>query len=208
VADVITIEALAKAKGLPSPVLRQFGLVDTPRGVRFEYRTAGGARARPRLRTALRGAEGSEWDEPATLPISVYTAPADVAIRSDPGDLIIVEGESDCWAAWSHGVAALGIPGPENFDKIETDHIRHRRRIYLLREPAPANSPTYSSGIAVYLRNVAGHLRRLGYEGEVLELRMPDGLYDLSELHLDNPERFLRRLSEAQQQSSPIAVDP
>ena len=207
-APSVTVEKLADAKRIPADVLRSFGLADVPEGVRFEYRTADGAPARPRLRTAMRGADGSVWSPESSLPISVYTAPPNVQPAIDPDSLIIVEGESDCWSAWLHGVAALGIPGPTQFDKLELKHVAPFRAVYLSREPAPADSRTYANGVESYLRNLQARLKEIGYAGEVFELTMPDGLFDLSELHQYDPEKFLPRLAQAKQAARPLTVSP
>jgi hypothetical protein len=201
--DVVTIEKLAAAKRISPDVLRSFGLADTPDGVRFDYRQSDGTPARPRLRTAMRGADGSQWVTPSTLPISIYTAPADFEAASDPRSLILVEGESDCWAAWLHGVAACGIPGPKHSDKIEHSHVADFDAVYVLREPAPHDSPTYEDGVETYIRSVVERLQAVGYRGEVYELRMPDGLFDLSELHQSDPRRFLERLAAAKEAATP-----
>lgn len=202
-AEVVTVEKLAAAKRIPAAVLRSFGLVDVPEGVRFDYRTVEGLPARPRLRTAMRGADGSQWGSPPSLPIAIYTPPPNVTPAVDPESLIIVEGESDCWAAWLHGVAASGIPGPTHFDKLELRHVAPFRVVYLLREPAPAESRTYGEGVDIYLRNIQQRLHEIGYAGSVYELTMPDGLYDLSELHQDDPDQFLPRLAQAKKAAQP-----
>jgi hypothetical protein len=196
-AETVTVEKLAAAKRIPADVLRSFGLADVTEGVEFDYRTAEGLPARPRLRTAMRGADGSHWVSPSSLPIAVYTPPANVRPTVDPEGLIIVEGESDCWSAWLHGVAAIGIPGADHSDKLELKHLESVSSVYLLREPAPAGGPTYKEGVESYLRNIRHRLNDIGYKGTVSELMMPDGLYDLSELHQDDPERFLERLAQA-----------
>ena len=207
-AEVVTVEKLAAAKRIPADALRSFGLADVPEGVRFDYRQADGTPARPRLRTAMRGADGSVWSSESSLPISVYTAPPGLTPAVDLESLIIVEGESDCWSAWLHGVAALGIPGPTQFDKLELKHVEPFAAVYLLREPAPADSPTYANGVETYLRNVQSRLKEIGYAGQVFELTMPDGLFDLSELHQHDPQQFLPRLARAKQAAQPLHNRP
>jgi hypothetical protein len=207
-AEPVTIERLAQAKQISADVLRSFGLVDVSEGVKFEYRNSDGSPARPRLRTAMRGVDGSQWVSPSTLPIAIYTAPAEIKPTVDPESLIIVEGESDCWAAWLHGVAACGIPGSKHFDKLDRDHVVPVRKIYLLREPASPDSPTYDDGVEAYLQNIESRLRDIGYRGDVYELRMPLGLFDLSELHQDDPGRFLERLAAAKQAATPWRASP
>jgi putative DNA primase/helicase len=197
--QVVTVERLAAAKRLPPDVLRSFGLSDVPEGVRFDYRTAENLPARPRLRIAMRGADGSQWVSPSTLPIAVYTPPASVRTTVDPESLIIVEGESDCWSAWYHGVPAIGIPGADHADKLELEHVQSFSSVYLLREPAPAGGPTYKEGVETYLQNIQHRLKKIGYKGNVFEFTMPDGLYDLSELHQDDPEQFVARLARAKE---------
>jgi putative DNA primase/helicase len=194
---VVTVERLAKAKRIPASALRMFGLENYAEGVRFRYCASNGQPARARLRTAMRGADGSAWEPDTDLPISAYTAPPKVRPVLEADRLIIVEGESDCWTAWFHGIAACGIPGADRCDALDAGHVSGITTIDILREPAAESSPTYRDGVTAYRQRVLARLQAIGFTGAVYELRMPDDVYDLSELHQRAPERFLERLAAA-----------
>ena len=202
---VVTVEKLAEAKQLPVEALHSFGLANFEAGVRFKYRDSRGMPARPRLRTAMRGADGSQWDSTSTLPITTYSPPSGVQIAVDPSEIILVEGESDCWSAWFHGVAACGIPGPEHWDKIEEGNVVGFETIYIIREPATDDSPTYREGVDAYIDKLCQRLRTIGFQGPILELQMPDGLFDLSELHQADPDQFVTRLQNAKRSAKLIS---
>jgi putative DNA primase/helicase len=122
------------------------------------------------------------------------------------GKLILVEGESDCWTLWHHGLPALGIPGANASKTLLREHIEAVEKIYVSREPGKGGD-TFVDGIVKRLGKLGkvGQLGQLGYEGRVFELRMPDGIKDPSALHIDDPERFKERLADAIKQSTSLA---
>jgi hypothetical protein len=103
-----------------------------------------------------------------------------------PGDrVLLVEGESDTVTAWHHGIAAVGVPGASNWsDSRDAVHLEHFE-VYVIVEPDRGgeclSSTMKTSRIA---RSV--HL-----------VTLPDGIKDLSALHIDDPERFRERLEAA-----------
>jgi putative DNA primase/helicase len=105
------------------------------------------------------------------------------------GLLFLVEGESDCWALWQHGIPALGIPGASSAKVLTAEHLSCIRRIYVVREP--------DKGGETFLAGVADRLKSLGFEGRAFEVRMPEGIKDPADLHAAHPERFKTRLEEA-----------
>jgi putative DNA primase/helicase len=187
----VTTRLLAELKRLEPAFLESLGLSDQPYGVRFTYHTLDGSPARPRRRIALRGADGSCWEPNSTLPIVPYTAPDHLDRISSNGSLIVVEGESDCWTGWFHGLAVLGVPGGGAWSCISLAHVAPADAVYVQREN---ESSTFQGPVDKYIITLSCHLRQIGFSGEIFELKMPDGLSDLSELHCDDPARFLGRL--------------
>ncbi len=53
--------------------------------------------------------------------------------------MILVEGESDCHAAWHHGVLALGIPGAKGW-KPDWAKLIEGRDVYVWQEPDDAGA--------------------------------------------------------------------
>jgi hypothetical protein len=194
---VVTVEALARLKHLEPEELRGFGLEDAPFGVRFPYIGLDGHPARARWRTGLRGAGGSEWAPDPDLPVVPYIRPDHCEHVAAAGYLIVVEGESDCWAGWRHGIPVLGIPGSDRWPSLTLAHLAGAGCIYLQREPTPAPNATFPEGIEAYLSALAAHIRDLGYTGEVRVLDPPAGVEDLSALHGTDPVGFTAALAAA-----------
>jgi hypothetical protein len=112
----------------------------------------------------------------------------------------VVEGESDCWAGWFHGLPCLGLPGSNSPKCLTAEHLQEVETLYVLREP--------DKGGEAFIPGVQKRLRAIGWTGDAFELRMPDGLKDLAELHVDDPDRFLQRLEIARAASVSLAAEP
>lgn len=192
----VTIADLARLKGISEYELRQFGLSDSPEGVRFSYRFHDGTEARTRIRAGLRGASGSRW-EIAEAPITAYTPPTAVATRlSQRLGLLIVEGESDCWAAWHHGLFAIGIPGAKQVEVINANHLERFHLVAIQRENN-TSLQTFPGGVDSFIQNVASRSRRVGFEGKIVAFSLNEEVSDLSELHIANPNLFVKQVTEA-----------
>jgi hypothetical protein len=52
------------------------------------------------------------------------------------GQVVLVEGESDCHTLWFHGIPALGIPGAANWrEERDARHLDGIETIYIVVEP-------------------------------------------------------------------------
>ncbi len=129
----ISVDALAVAKGLPVSLLHSLGVADTSGGLLIPYKQIDGSPARARVRKGLRAtADGCRWDGSASLPIVPYGLDRLSRSRENGPFLIIVEGESDCWTCWHHGLPALGIPGATMYNKLEAGHVEGFSTLCLL----------------------------------------------------------------------------
>jgi hypothetical protein len=164
-------------------------------GVGIQYYDMTGCRLAVKKRTALKATEGSYW--PKGKPLAAYGQER-LGAAAKAGFLILVEGESDCWVLWHHGLPALGIPGASATKTLEREHIEHVvyveqvqaiESIYVHREP--------DKGGQTFLIGVCDRLAGFGFRGEVFELRMPDRIKDPADLHVANPDQFKARLAEA-----------
>src|SRR5262249_53666035 len=171
----ITLAELAKAKNLPSDFLSELGLSDLPQGrgvaVRYYDRTL--AEIAVKRRTPQKAKDGTSW--PNGRPLAAYGQwrlnDADKA-----GFLILVEGESDCWALWFHELPALGIPGANAVKTLEKEFIEAVQTVYIHREP--------DKGGATFVEGMVKRLAAIGFTGKVFELRMRDGIKDPADLHV------------------------
>jgi hypothetical protein len=191
---VTLLERLADAKRLPADFLRELGLDDLPEGgVGIPYYDVTGQEIAVKRRTALKATDGSYW--PKGTPLAAYGQwRLDAAAKA--GFLILVEGESDCWALWYHQLPALGIPGANAAKTLEREHVEAVPTLYVHREP--------DDGGAAFVKGVASRLAAIGFDGKAFELRMPDGVKDPADLHAAGPEAFKARLEEAILQSAPL----
>jgi hypothetical protein len=195
-APCLTVAALAEAKRLPVEFLSdEVGLRELPSGVGIPYHDATGEEIAVKQRTALKATEGSYW--PKGKPLAAYGSwRIDAAIRA--GFVILVEGESDCWALWHHGLPALGIPGANAVKTLEKEHVEGIATVYVHREP--------DNGGTIFVEGVRRRLAELGFAGKAFELRMPEEVKDPADLHARDPEGFKTRLEIAIQASTPIAL--
>src|SRR5262249_19588816 len=128
------------------------------------------------------GERGSYW--PKGKPLAAYGQwRLDRATKA--GFVILVEGESDCWALWHHGLPALGLPGASTVKTLVREHVEVVQTIYVHREP--------DNGGTLFIRAAAERLAALGFTGKVFELRMPNGHKDPADLHSAAPDQFKAR---------------
>jgi len=187
-AGALTVERLAEAKGFTADYLRSLGVEQRGDSVLVRYRLADGSEAgRHQLRRA--GAARFAWirgpGEP--VPYGLWR----LGEARAQGYLLLVEGASDCWAAWLRGVPALGLPGASSARLLAPEHLVGVSKVYVVREP-DAGGDAFAAG-------VAARLRKVGFTGMAYELRMPGGLKDVNELHLKCPDAddFLGQLRPA-----------
>jgi hypothetical protein len=203
----VSVERLAAAKRLNPDLLYGFGLRDVPGGggVVIPYTDPGTGEVIEKRRTAIVAKQGSRW--PAGKPLCVYGAErlGPALPRAEP--LLILEGESDCWVAWSHGCQALGVPGASAADLIPdvlAEVIRCFPAVYVAEEIDPATGEPDGGG-RVFPRSVGRRLRELGYAGPIRVLRAGSGCKDLADLHVRDPVRFRDALAAAMQAARPWA---
>ncbi|MEA3368536.1 MAG: CHC2 zinc finger domain-containing protein, partial [Planctomycetota bacterium] len=142
---------------LPQDELREWGVADREDGgVLIAYRDEDGALLRNRVRLSQ---EKRWWEKGADRGgDGSYLYGLDRLDHGD-GELLVVEGESDCHVAWHCGLRALGAPGQTIFKPAWGDHIPPgTEALYVLREPDGGLPET-----------VAGALRRAE-----AELGLPD----------------------------------
>lgn len=182
----ITVADLAAAKKLPVEFLADLGVRDSPRGVLIPYYGwPDGECVGEKLRTALKATEGSRW--PKDTPLAIYGSWRLDEIRK-AGFVVLVEGETDCWALWHHGLPALGLPGANTAKTLSFEDIEAFEDIYISWER--------DKGGVAFVQGVKKRLVELGFCGRVWVIQMPDGLKDPADLHKDNPQRFKERFKE------------
>lgn len=194
--SALTVADLAQAKRLPGPYLLQLGLHTLPdQGVGIPYYDFDGREIAVKRRTALKARDGSWWPKGQSL--AAYGLwKLDDARRFT--FLVLVEGESDCWAAWHHQLPALGIPGAQAAHTLTARALDGVTTVYVVRET--------DRGGEQFVANVVKRLSQLGYRGRLFELRCPDAIKDLADLHVRNPLYFPDQFEKAVRASTPLTV--
>lgn len=180
----LTMAELAAAKCLPVEFLSNLGVRDSPRGVLIPfYDWPNGECVAEKTRTALNARDGSFW--PKGLPLAAYGLWRLEDARK-ASFLILVEGESDCWALWHHELPALGLPGSNTTKTLTADAVEDLGTIYVHQEP--------DQGGQAFVRCVLARLKELKYAGKVFVFQIPEGIKDPADLHVADPELFLERM--------------
>ena len=192
-AHACTLAAYAEAKALPVEFLQSLGLSDTHymgrRAVRIPYLDKEGSEAAVRFRLALEKSPGGDnrfrWRKGSRS--SLYGLWRLEGVRSS-GYTFLVEGESDCHTLWHHGLPALGVPGASTWRNEWAGHLEGVEQVYAVVEPD-------GGGESFWERLAASPIR------EKLHRIQLDGAKDISELHLQDPERFTEHLEEVRERA-------
>lgn len=168
----ITVAELAEAKGLDAEDLKQWGVKDAKEGVLIPY----GDNYRTRKRWALRAKDGSGWaDGELIAPYGVWRLPKEPFYDF----FFLVEGESDCWSAWTHDMPCLGIPGASLTSCLKYDHVKNLKTICVVKEP--------DNGGELFVKGVQDRLAKIGWSGELLEVSFApikgQAIKDVNEAH-------------------------
>lgn len=184
----MTRKELALNKGFTEEQLAAFGVDNEGRGVKIPYHNADGT-PYPRYQiryTTEKSADKSvkPWGwSPGDQPCVPYGLNRPVPIATF---VWIVEGPSDCWALWSAGHPAIGIPGSENIRGLRAEHVGEAKIVYVVREP--------DQGGASFPERVAACLRGHGYTGQVRAVPFTSEAKDPRALWVADREKFSENL--------------
>ena len=168
----LTLDALCAAKKVPLELLQELGCRDYQRNgrsvVSIPYVDDEGRTVAVRYRKALAGESRFEWRRGDK--VQLYGVARLFAARG-LGWVLIVEGESDAWTAWHHGIPCVGVPGKAQW-KGERGRAWARQleglSVYVWQEP---DAEIFSESIA---RDIP----------DAKIIVAPDAIKDISEAHL------------------------
>lgn len=134
----LTLENYAESKGFSVDVLRGNGMSTLQHPsygtcVRIPYLDEKGQEVATRYRLSMTG-DPFRWKAGTKAKGLLYGAHRLDSYRAGTY-AVIVEGESDCHAAWHHDVPAVGIPGAAQWDEANAAHFDGFERVYIVIEP-------------------------------------------------------------------------
>ncbi len=180
------VSTLARAKSLEASWLREeIGLEDVPGGgVSIPYYDACGEELFRRTRDVPNARDGRRFDQPFGVQLRAYglwkLAELDGSTR-----LHLCEGESDCWAIWSGGLPALGLPGAQMYGRLRIEDLAGVETLIICPDGDDAGRQM--------LAGVLDRLRVLGYAGTVYAIELPFGIKDVSDFRCSDPSTFAAR---------------
>ncbi len=130
-ASGLTLAQLAAAKHLPEDFLHGLGCRDAPGpSVRIPYYDTDGSEVAVRTRLALRGKRFRWRTGDRVVPYGLDR----LSDARRAGWVLLVEGESDSWTGWYHGIPVLGIPGKSTWREAWASFLQGLE-VYLWQEP-------------------------------------------------------------------------
>ena len=170
VANGVTLATLAEAKRLPVDLLKSLGISDFKymgqSSVKIPYYAEDGTERAVRFRLCLTAAEGArfKWRKgDHALPYGLNR----LAMIRKAGWVLVVEGESDCWTCWLHGIPAMGAPGKSIWPLAWAEYLKGLD-VYVWQEPDAEDFV----------------LRVLASTPDLRFITAPSGIKDISEAHV------------------------
>ena len=161
-------DTLAKAKCISVDYLKNLGISDFKYNglpaVKIPYYGEDGAEIAIRFRLAITGDNRFKWRKgDHALPYGLNR----LAMIRKAGWVLIVEGESDCWTCWLHGIPAIGAPGKGIWPVSWAEYLQGLQ-VYVWQEPKAEDFT----------------LRVLASAPDLRYIRASDDIKDISEAHI------------------------
>lgn len=186
-----TVEEYASRKGFTLDRLRQWG-VQTTTGrygddvVTIPYHDAEGKLLRSKHRTR---SGKTPW---ASDGQGVHLYGLDILAKAKPTTpVILVEGESDCHAAWHHNILALGVPGATMWRSDWAKHLKGRT-VFIWQEPG-------EGGVQM--------VNKIGADFPDARVMHGNGVKDLADLFRDTGAGFKEAVKLRMAAALPIGKD-
>jgi hypothetical protein len=184
----VTLAQYAELKRLPIEFLKEVGLTewkyDNRPSIRIPYKDRNGQEVSVRYRIALH--KGKEQDNRFRWRSGSHACL--YGLWRDYGScgfVFLVEGESDAQTLWSHKLPALGIPGASTWkEDRDAPQLEGIKTIYICIEPDAGGEAEKKWLSHSSIRKRA-------------KLIMLGGFKDVSELHINSPEKFEEEFAKA-----------
>ena len=152
------LAAFAKSKGFDADLLTRFGVRADFDRIEVPYYDAQGNEL-PRFQVSYENGGGWRWNR-GNGQVTPYGLQRPVPYDQS---VVIVEGASDCWALWSAGIPALGIPGATATGCLHADQVPVPE-VVIVEEPDDAG--------ARFPARVGRRLRETGFAGVLSVLKL------------------------------------
>jgi hypothetical protein len=173
--NALTVAELARMKGFTPEYLINLGVWDIPGAVQINYKNRDGSPA-GRHQVRRKGDPRFVWTD-GKAPTEAYGLwRLDEARAQDR--LFFVEGASDVWAGWLHGLPMLGLPGSSQAEKIKAKDLKDIGALYIVKEPDEAGDK--------FVAGIAKRLRKIKYKGLATVIDL-DEIKDVCDLHQRYP---------------------
>lgn len=192
-AGVQTIDDMAAAKMFDLDFLEQNAVSGTMAGVAFDYLDYDGAPLYRKIRIKVEGQKNRFTVPPGTR-LATYGRWR--LADNKTGQLFITEGETDALTLWHHGYPALGIPGANS-----TGCLCHEDLAGLDEISTIFIAPDNDTAGARFAEDAVARIRKVGFAGRVCVVRLPEGIKDLNELHVQDSEGFKDALNVIMEES-------
>jgi putative DNA primase/helicase len=171
------------------------------REVLIPYRHADGSDARARRRMKVSGKPKHCWAGTKEEHGGIVSYGLDRLQKArDVGYLILVEGETDCWALWLHEFPALGVPGASITKTLRREQFDGIDRVYLIQEP-DTGGDTFCDAVRDKLSSWKS------WKGDLFVLREPGGAKDVCDLRARDPEYFTAAMEEALAYAESVSLE-
>lgn len=188
-----TVAEYCRAKKLDEDLVRSYGVTDGRNGVRIPYMDESGSIVSTRHRHSLDGSMKFSWTKGSkTMPYGQWKLQEARTV----GEIVLVEGESDCHTLWQHGIPAMGFPGASTFNPAWSDCLRGLR-LYIHKEP--------DAGGETFAKKIMQGLARVRWQEDVFLFGLV-GYKDPSSLHCENPDGFKDKWRNAIAAARPVDV--
>src|SRR5215216_1342221 len=124
--------------------------------VEIPYADQNGEQVATRYRISPGGDDKFRWERGSTT--TLYGLHK-LEEAHNAGYVLLVEGESDCHAAWYRGLPAIGVPGVDNWRDEWAEHLNGISKIFVVVEPDEAGKKLWRT--LVSCKTLGARLRKV-----------------------------------------------
>lgn len=169
---LLTVDALAAAKGIDQSTIIENHVDNSERGLSFDYLRKDLTTAGTKYRKYLSGGadRGFSWSQ-GSKPCLYGLWRLDKDYAND-GRVILCEGETDALTLWQHGFTAVGLPGASMWKDEWASDIPEGAKVYVILEPDQGG------------RTVEAAIEKSALRSRAYFIRMPEAAKDPNAMHL------------------------